>query len=179
MTVTDEPPVAPTAADQAMAAVRAYCGWHIAPSREEMLILDGPGGNTLCLPSLHVTDIALITEVGVDLDGTLDYSWSEAGIVRRSWSTSINFGWTGAWWTTELRGLSVDLTHGYDEWPIELAGIINAGAQRITDNPAGLKQQTVGPFSEQYGDRSSAGVGSWFDAADAAVLARYRLPPRP
>jgi hypothetical protein len=168
-----------------MAAVRAYCGWHIAPSRDETLVLDGPGGNVLCLPSLYVTDVTLITENGTDLaDGSdpevpAQYQWSQAGIVRRSWAGCSWSGWSGAWWTTELRGIAVTLTHGYDDWPIELAGIIQAVAGRITDNPTGLEQQTVGPFTEKYATSGSGGAGTAFAAADESVLARYRLPPRP
>lgn len=168
-----------------MAAVRAYCGWHIAPSRDETLILDGPGGNVLCLPSLHVTDVSSITEDGTVLaDGTdaqfpRAYTWSEAGIVRRSWATGDWSGYCGTWWTSQLRGIEVALSHGYDEWPIELAGIIASVAQRLTDNPSGLTQQTVGPFAEQYGDAGGTGAGSAFVGADEAVLVRYKLPPRP
>jgi hypothetical protein len=176
--VTEAPPVAPAPTDQAVAAVRAYCGWHIAPARTETLTVDGPGGNTLCLPTLHVTAVAKVTENGTDLDPDTGYNWSEAGIIRRSWSTNTTSGYCG-WWTTNLRGISVELTHGYTEWPIELAGIIQAVADRIGDNPTGLEQQTVGPFTEKYTTSGGGGAGSAFGAADEAVLTRYKLPPRP
>jgi len=186
---TDDPPAAPAPAEQAMAAVRAYCGWHIAPSRDETLTLDGPGGTALVLPSLHVTDVVSVTENGTVLaDGTdpdipADYSWSEAGIIQRG--PAGQTAWSGSWscgvslWTRELRGIVVELTHGYDEWPPELAGIINAVSQRMVDNPTGLEQQTVGPFTEKYATSGGGGAGSGFAGADEAVLARYRLPPRP
>lgn len=183
--MTETPPVAPTPTDAAVAAVRAYCGWHIAPSREEVLTLDGPGGNVLVLPSLHVTDVESITEDGTVLDDGTDpdlpaaYSWSEAGIIQKG-SASAGWSWSCAgWWTAKLRGIDVALTHGYDEWPVELAGIITAAAARTVENPTGLEQQTVGPFTEKYGVSGEAGAGGAFTAADNSVLARYKLPPRP
>ena len=39
----------------AQAAVRAYCGWHIAPSLSETLVLDGTGARAFILPTLHLT----------------------------------------------------------------------------------------------------------------------------
>ena len=40
--------------DAASAAVRRYCGWHIGPVAEETLVLDGPGGDLLVLPTLRL-----------------------------------------------------------------------------------------------------------------------------
>jgi hypothetical protein len=177
--VTEAPPVAPAPTDQAVAAVRSYCGWHIAPSRTETLTLDGPGGNVLCLPSLHVTDVLSVTEDENLLDPALDYNWSEAGVLRRSWATGYWSGYSGSWWSCAMRGIRVELTHGYDEWPVELAGIIQAVADRISDNPTGLEQQTVGPFTEKYATSGTGGAGTAFAGADEAVLTRYKLPPRP
>ena len=45
------------AADACIAAARSfveqYCGWHIAPVREDTVLLDGNGLKILQLPSLH------------------------------------------------------------------------------------------------------------------------------
>lgn len=182
----DPPPQAPGTLDQAMASIRAYCGWHIAPSRTEVLTLDGSGANVLVLPSLYVTDVIYVNENGTELaDGSdeaypAEYTWSRAGFIKRGqfcgWP---GYGYLGPWWTDALRGITVKLQHGYDDWPVELAGIIQSVATRLVDNPQGLKQQTVGPFSEQYGDAAGGSAGTAFLAGDEAVLARYKLPPRP
>jgi hypothetical protein len=172
-------PPKPSTDDTAIAYVQTYCGWHIAPSVTETLTLDGPGGNVLVLPSLYVTDVSAITEDGTVLaDGTdpdvpADYTWSQAGIVRRSWATGIWSGWCGVWWTSQLRGIQVDLTHGYDTWPLDLAAVIGTISERVKDNPSNLEQITVGPFSEKY-----ATGGASISDGDLMVLNKYRLPWR-
>ena len=70
---------------QAEAMVRAWCGWHIAPERDEVLTLDGPGGAHLTLPSLHVVDVASVVENGELLDPANGlYTWSAAGIITKT-----------------------------------------------------------------------------------------------
>lgn len=183
----DPPGQAPDPVEQATEVVRAYCGWHIAPSRQETLTLDGPGGNVLVLPSLHVTDLASVTEDGTTLDPATDYTWSAKGIVQRQWPVSTwphatwSYPWDSTyalpWWTTTLRGLAVELTHGYEDWPLDLAGVIELVGARIEANPLGLEAQAVGPFSEKYA--AGANGAGFFTGGDLAALAPYRLPGRP
>src|SRR4051794_7492225 len=117
-----------TAQDTAQARVQAYCGWHIAPTEDATVTLDGPGSGVLVLPSLHVTTVASVTELGTLVEpGT--YSWSETGVLRRT-----TYGWRvdcQARWTGELRGLVVAFTHGYSEWPLEVAAVVDGLAARI------------------------------------------------
>lgn len=172
----------PVEQTQAEALVRAYCGWHVWPGRQETLQLDGPGGHALMLPSLHVVSIDQLTELGTDLvDGT-DFTWSVSGFLHRigqSWSWDYGYGGSWGWWTCQLRGITVQLTHGYDEMPPELGPIIEAAGQRISENPTGLEQQTVGPFTEKYGAMGSGSVAGVLSSGDLAILSGYRLPPRP
>ena len=77
-------------------------------------------------------------------------------------------------WTTQHRGIVVELTHGYDEPPPEVTAVVQAVAQRLIENPTGLESQTVGPFQEKYGT-SSTGA---FTSGDLGVLAAYRVPKR-
>lgn len=161
--------------DQAEAMVRTYCGWHIAPSREETVVLDGPGSQVLLLPSLYVTAIASVVEAGVELDPANDYQWSRSGVVNRWYgATWPDAGTCGhGWWTSQLRGIEVTMTHGYETVPVEVTGVVQAIASRLIDNPSGLQQQTVGPFSETY-----SGAGSALGAAEEAILGKYLLPWR-
>lgn len=166
-------PAPPSLADQAVAFVQTYCGWHVAPELDETLTLDGPGSWALILPTLHVASIASITEVGTLLVDEADYTWSEAGIVRRrswGWDSEV---WVPGWWSSDYRSIVVELTHGFADWPPDLAGVISAMTERLTENPTGLEQITVGPFSEKYA--SSGGVLS---AGEQFVLDSYRLPKR-
>ena len=177
---------------QAEAFVRAYCGWHIAPSRDETITLDGPGGLVLTLPSLHVTAITSVTENGTLLVEGTDYSWSSAGFIQRiGWAS----GWDMAednlggpnsvpawgWWTAQLQGITVELTHGFDEVPPEVKGAVQGLAQQLVDNPSGLEQQTVGPFTERYGTTGGGGLLFTLGAGGSSLSAldKYRLPRRP
>lgn len=151
--------------DAALAAVRAYCGWHVAPVQEESLTLDGPGSGTLILPSLRVNDVTSVVENGTELDPDT-YEWSRSGMVRR-------LGWTR--WTTRYRGIVITLAHGYEELPLDLQGVVDQLVTRSTAGiPAGLASRTVGPFTESYASSSDL---SALTTADRSTLDRYRLPP--
>lgn len=143
---------------QAEQQVRDYCGWHIAPERTETLTLDGSGTSAMLLPTLRLTDLTAVTEDGVDVDlDTLE--WSAAGIIRR---------WCA--WTCRFRGVAVSITHGYEEVPADVAGVVRDIATRAKSS-GGLKSQTIGPFSETY--------ETDLLSTERAVLDRYKLPPRP
>ena len=122
---------------------------------------------------LRVTGVMEIIEDGDTVPDDA-YTWSAAGLVRR---TGGQNGWTCGWgcWTSRLRGITVTLSHGYDVMPTDLDALIGGAAQRLVDNPHGLSQQAIGPFSESYG---ATGSGT-FTASDIAILSSYRLPRRP
>lgn len=94
----------------ACAAVRAYCGWHIAPSVTEDVTVDGSGGNIQLLPTLHLTALTSITNDGT---AVTDPEWSEAGMVRGNW-------------TQKLRGVTANMTHGFAVCPPELLPVLRA-----------------------------------------------------
>ena len=67
--------------------------------------------------------------------------------------------------------LEVDLTHGYDEVPLDLLPVIADYARRVSDSrDPGLVSRTAGPFTESY--RSLDGATLTLDPA----LARYAVP---
>jgi hypothetical protein len=161
------------ATERAAAEVRAYCGWHIAPQRDETLTLDGPGGPLLVLPSLHVVSVASVAESGTELD-PVGYAWSAAGVIRR---TSSTFPWSRcSGWTDALRGVEVTLTHGYEEMPLDVTAVIERLAARAMDG-AGIYSQ-VGAVTYATGQDGLPASGS-LTTLDRLVLDRYRLPPRP
>lgn len=157
---------------QAEALVRAYCGWHIAPSKEATDTLTLSGG-VLLLPSLYVTAVSEVTEDGEALDPDL-YSWTRDGRVyaRR--------GWWATWWPTRTRSLTVTYTHGYESPPPDVVAVVRAVAQRAVDNPNSLVRRQVGPFSATY---SQTGFNQSLPLAlldgERVVLDHYRIPPRP
>jgi hypothetical protein len=106
--------------DAATAAVRRYCGWHVAPAEVETVTLDGPGSPLLVLPTLHVVSISSIVEndVAVPMDFV---KWSVDGRVRKTRNYPLDSSWFGAapwgWWTGEFQGITVTMNHGYDDAP--------------------------------------------------------------
>lgn len=152
---------------QAEAEVRAYCGWHIAPSQTEDLVVDGSCATVQMLPTLRLTAVNSITvnDTAVDL-GTVE--WSGAGFLRRD-----------AAWTSRLRGVVVNATHGYDEWPLDLQAVVNrVAAQAMETNDASQLLAQVGQVRYAVGPDGLRNVGL-LSQADKWVLDRYRLPPRP
>lgn len=144
--------------EQAEAQVRSYCGWHIAPSRTEMVTLyPGFPVADLLLPSLYVTDVVSVTEAGVEVDPTM-YLWKQNGIICRL------YGWP---WGTQ--GVTVEFTHGYADVPADVTAAVQAvaalGSQGL------LRSRTAGPFSETY--------ASELGGFDASRLDHYRIPARP
>src|SRR5690606_21826214 len=68
--------------DGATAAIRRYCGWHVAPVVTEEVILDGPGGRLLSFPTLRLVSIGALSEDG-EAAVVADLEWSELGNVRK------------------------------------------------------------------------------------------------
>lgn len=153
---------------RAEAQVRAYCGWIVAPSTTETLVLDGDRSGVLLLPTLRLTDLAALTVDGTTVDLT-DVEWSSVGVVRWPCTT-----WLPS--TRKLRGITVQITHGYDEWPLDLAGVLDRLTTRATSDP-GIYVQ-VGQVRTATGN-DGLPVGGELTDLDRSVLDRYRLPPRP
>lgn len=157
------------ALEQASAAVRLYCGWHIAPSQVDTVTVDGSGATVQGLPTLHLTAVASITEDDTAVDVT-GIEWSAAGFLKRSTA-----------WTCKLRGVTAQITHGYLEVPPEVREIVLTAAARGLATPAGgvvRDQEQVGDYSRnvQYstvGQNQAAG-GSLLPH-ELTVLDRYAI----
>ena len=144
--------------DEVIGDIRDICGWHIAPVLTHTLTLDGPGTATLLLPSTHVTAVTTVTEDGTALAAD-QWEWSEVGMLRRR---------SGVW-TERWRGIKVTLTHGYDQAPPGILGII---LDVVADAGA--------PPAEKMGPFEFAGTaGTAFKAHQLAVLHRYRATRGP
>lgn len=169
------------ATDRALAAVRAYVGWHLAPATSETLTLDGPGAPVLLLPTLRVTELASITEEG-NLVAEDSYEWSATGVVRRRRTGPTLYGsstYFGPSWTSRFRGLEVTLTHGYDVMPPEVSSIVDRLAARALEGSTGSAVLTqVGQVAYATGE-DGLPVTDTLSSLDRGVLDRYKLPARP
>lgn len=146
-----------TRLDQAIADIRSYCGWHIAPVFTETKTLDGPGRSVLLLKSQRVIDVASVRENGRELVEGTDYEWSEAGMLRRRCG-----------WTDRYRGVVVEFTHGYDVVPAELVALIFDVATAAAAVPVGERREKIGPFE-------LGGATVEFEPHQYAILDRYRI----
>lgn len=145
-------------------AVRRYCGWHVTPDTSETVILDGPGGRELQLPSMHVTAVANVTARGVAVDPST-YTWSPLGQLRL----------TEGWWPYDYQTISVDLTHGFDEAP-DVAQIILAVVARELSSPTGATVEQAGAVSMHWAlTAPGASGGLALLGPELAILDTYRL----
>ena len=152
--------VDPSAWAAACGAVRGYCGWHIAPSVSETVTVDGPGGSLLLLPTLHLTDLTDVTNDGT---AVTDPEWSEAGMVRGSW-------------TSKFRGVKATLTHGYETCPAEVLAVVTDMAKSAV--LMGAANVQAGPYSMSPLPHAAQAGAVGMSDLQRAVLDRYKLPPR-
>lgn len=142
----------PTAWLAAVADVRGYCAWHLAPVVTETVTVDGSGGAVQLLPTLHLTGLTSITNDGVLVE---EPQWSEMGAVRGP-----------RYWTSKYRGVVAEITHGYAEFPLEVLAVLRSMAKdglTLTGKP---RKFTSGPHSVELSDPSPLHL---------AVLERYRV----
>lgn len=147
--------------------VVAYCGWHIAPARDEVVTVDGSGAVVQPLPTLHLVALTSVTENGfaVDLGGV---GWSQDGVLER---------YDGGRWTSRRRGLAVGLRHGHDAVPSWLVTLVCAVAGRALVAPIGVTQEAAGGESVSYAQPAPGAGGSVILLdSERRMLDRLALP---
>lgn len=145
--------------DQATAAVRNACGWHVTPVETETVALDVTGARSLLLPTLHIVSVESVTIDGTVLDPG-SYFWSTAGVLT---GECLRRG----------RTVVVKFTHGFEDAE-DIKGVILSVVSAAQSAPRGVTSQQTGPFAVQYSVRESLE-----GPEHKPVLDRYRLPPRP
>lgn len=147
----------------ASAAVRRFCGWHVAPATDATLVVDGSGGRDLMLPTLSLNSVASVLEAGVPVD-PMWFEWTASGWLRKP----------AGRWTGQLRGVVAEVNHGFADAAdvVELACRI---AARSAVTPAGVVREQALTQSVQYA--TAGGVALMAD--EKADLSLYRLHGRP
>lgn len=143
--ITDEQ--AADLVNRASGVVRDWCGWHITGPHEETFVVDGPGVQTLFLPTLALVSVTSVTEDGVALT-TDDYEWSAAGMLRRCGGCQH--------WTDRFRGVTVVATHGVEEVPEGVSAVVLALAARAYANPTSQTSTLTGSVSDLFGSGHGA-----------------------
>lgn len=150
--------------DAAVSLIQGYCGWHIAPSRDDDVVIDGSGVWFQSLPTLRLTAITDVTNDGSPVEAT-DFEWSEDGyMIKRTR------------WTYKPRGITATITHGYDELPGELSAAALVIATLAQTPASAAKSQTAGPYSIQLATRSDgSAVGIYLPDDIRAILEKYKI----
>lgn len=153
-------------------AARAYCGWHIAPTITETIILDGSGDRTILLPSLRVVEVTSVKNLGVEvsLTDTTRWDWSRlTGVLRLYYEP---FPW-------QLGSVEVEMRHGFDSCPTDLLDVCATVAARADMDVASMTGRFMaGPFQYDSSAEVRSGLTAFTDL-QTRVLDRYRIPLRP
>ena len=146
----------------ASAAIRAFCGWHVAPVLDCSITLDGEAGD-IWLPT---NALASITSAKVDGDDVTVDGFNRRGRVRLASKTC------------GLGNVTIGYKAGYDAAACpDLMGVV---VQRVMASVAmttyGVSQETAGGVSISYSGSALSDLGSAFlpDSVKAA-LSTYRL----
>lgn len=153
MTVYPTPP-SPAGVDieqwmAAIAEIRAYCDWHIAPEVTETVTLTRSSGALVELPTMRVASVQSVTNAGVAVAAP---EWDPAGLLYGSWAD-------------RRRGVVVEMTHGYAAWPPE---VLKVARQIVAaDGRSGVSAVTSRNHQVQFD-------GPGLNDEQKALLAPYR-----
>lgn len=146
----------------ASAAIRAWCGWHVAPVLDCSITLDGEAGD-IWLPTNALSSVTSAKVGGEDVTVT---GSNRRGRVRLAHKTC------------GLGNVAIDYVAGYDVAACpDLMGVV---VQRVMASVAmttyGVSQETAGGVSISYSGSALSDLGSAFlpDSVKAA-LSTYRL----
>lgn len=146
--------------DAAQAAIRLFCGWHVAPVLMETVRVDTDGSRVVHLPTMRLVSLVSVTVGGraVDVD-TVD--WSESGLIRLPYKPPSRFG-----------AVVVTMEHGFDD-TTHIAALVRNISERAEATPAGVTRKQIGDVSLSYGDAQNGGLRLF--AGEKDQLAPYRL----
>lgn len=152
--------------DAVSASIRREAGWHIWPVvQDHELVLDGPGGRKLALPTMNLLDLQSISELGRDLDVEEEIDWSAIGLVMK----------VNGVWTNRYRKIRAKITHGYPE-AADLAWLACSLAARGLSSPMGATREQAGAISITWATpQSGVGGGLVPLTSEQAVMDRYKL----
>lgn len=147
----------------ASASIRAYCGWHVAPSLTCTMVLDGERGD-IWLPTCALTAVSSVEFDGVEQTVA---GFNHRGRVR-----------TQAPQPRGLGNVEVTYTAGYDLASMpDLADVVKGRViAAIALTSYGISQETAGSLSISYSSSALSDAGGYFlPESVRAMLAPYRL----
>lgn len=145
----------------AVAAVRNYCGWHIAPEVTETVRVYGEGTSVILLPSLKVQDV---TQVMVDGREVFGYRWDTRGILYLRGRVAAHVP------------IDVTLTHGYKTIPADVKTALSK--MDLTNGAMPFTYMNVDGVSVgRVGKPASASNTTGLDDVTALILSPYVRGP--
>lgn len=115
----------------------------------DVVTLDGNGRESLLLPVWPTTAVSSVLLDGDELVEGTDFSWSDAGMLRR----------LGCYhWPDKLRCLTVTYSHGWDPVPEDIQEAVIDQARTMFTVPAGIQSKAVGGQSVTFGSTAAVGV---------------------
>ena len=146
--------------DAVSAAVRDWCGWHVAPSVECTFVGNGEG-RLLVLPAMGVTAVESLAVEGSGIGG---FEWAAIGMVRLSDGT----------FPDKWRSVECVYTAGFESGSVGQA-VAQIAANALVAAP-GVANERAGNVSIQY-NQTGAGItgGVSLLPRDHALLAPYKL----
>ncbi len=152
-----------------LAAARRYCGWVVSPVAENVqVVVDGPGGRVLSLPTLNLITLSAVDEDGADWAPT-DLRASRLGLVRKR---------SGMSWTSAYGAITATMTHGFTEteaadWRRAVVKLVGQREQSSRDS-GDLKRKKIDDVEYEWFE----GVVS-VDSELSALFAPFRILPAP
>lgn len=142
-------------------AIRTRCGWIVAPTTTETLELDGYGGDTIHVPSLHIVEVEELQFDGLTVPPA-DYRVSKRGMIRMKRGEVPD----------EFDSIRIRLTHGFESAP-DVAQVCLQLCLNGLSSPMGATREQAGQIMIDWGSR---GGGVRVTPDEHALLAPYRLP---
>jgi hypothetical protein len=151
------------ALDDAVATVRAFCGWHIAPPLSETVTVHSTDGLSVFVETLRLTEVTTVTQDSIVIDPAT-YTFERYGVITR----------TAGYCFDRCTTVTLDVTHGYDDWPADVKSVVLSLAQRSIADTRGMVPRVGGAgasvvIMENYGSQLGEG--------DKDKLAPYTLAP--
>jgi hypothetical protein len=160
-------PFSETQVDGAVAALRRYLGWHVAPLKAETFTLDTiDAQQVLKLPTRKLVSVVQIRRTYDDaIYPTTAYEISlTRGAVRRK----------GTFWPVGWGSVEVDVTHGYASCPVELLSPLGQVIV-ATRRDRSIKTVQIVDSMTTYG----LAAAMFESLLDESVLAAYRIDNLP
>lgn len=157
---------AKSAVDGVSAAIRAFCGWHVAPAATVTERTSGPG-RVIALSSMMVGSVESVAENGVEL-GEGQYEYDQRGLIRRA-------GWRC--WPDGYGSVVVRYVSGFDLSAVpDVATVAAQVAANALAAPAGVRSEQAGDVSITY-NQTGTGISGGIRLLDSdmAMLAPYAL----